>query len=339
MATIQDYLNNILKAVYGKDVRQSIHDAIQQCYYDGKAGAVDLEAREMIGNLEYNKFDVKLYCSIDCININSDDAHKQIDRAISLGCTGIYVCVHLNDNCTSYKNIDLVGSVFEYCEELNMNTVLKIHYDGDMLSSNSENQTAYLDTIKSLVSKFSVDTVFILNEETSVYGVPENTNFVLNAIDELQKSGVKCGISFSGNTDFLTVYNDYTEIINRLDIIGMNVYPEISYNGKHTSVEDSCESWERYLYLLKCLKEHYPEKKVCITETGIGDAWENLAFPWHYDDEELDTVTPSNGQAQRLYFEGMFRSSSVRKMDSVCLWFIEQYNYSDFISFFKNNVR
>lgn len=28
MAMIQDYLNNILKAVYGKDVRQSIHDAI-----------------------------------------------------------------------------------------------------------------------------------------------------------------------------------------------------------------------------------------------------------------------------------------------------------------------
>lgn len=51
MATIQDFLNDILKAIYGKDVRQSIHDAIQQCYYDGKAGAVDLEARQRIDNL------------------------------------------------------------------------------------------------------------------------------------------------------------------------------------------------------------------------------------------------------------------------------------------------
>lgn len=51
MATIQDYLNNILKAVYGKDVRQSIHDAIQQCYYDGRSGAIDLVAREQINNL------------------------------------------------------------------------------------------------------------------------------------------------------------------------------------------------------------------------------------------------------------------------------------------------
>ena len=45
MATIADYLKKILSAVYGKDVRQAIHDAIHQCYEDGKA------ARERIDNL------------------------------------------------------------------------------------------------------------------------------------------------------------------------------------------------------------------------------------------------------------------------------------------------
>lgn len=54
MATIQDYLNNILKAVYGKDVRQSIHDAIYQCYQDGKAGQLDLTARTKIAEIEKN---------------------------------------------------------------------------------------------------------------------------------------------------------------------------------------------------------------------------------------------------------------------------------------------
>lgn len=48
MADIQTYLEAILSAVYGKDVRQSIHDGIKQCYYDGKAGVIDLEARERI---------------------------------------------------------------------------------------------------------------------------------------------------------------------------------------------------------------------------------------------------------------------------------------------------
>ena len=46
MANIETFLNKIKTAIYGKDVRQSIHDAIKQCYYDGKAGATDLEARD-----------------------------------------------------------------------------------------------------------------------------------------------------------------------------------------------------------------------------------------------------------------------------------------------------
>ena len=46
MADIESLLKKILSAVYGKDVRQSIHDSIKQCYYDGKAGGNDLEARD-----------------------------------------------------------------------------------------------------------------------------------------------------------------------------------------------------------------------------------------------------------------------------------------------------
>ena len=51
MAEIQEYLTKILHAVFGRDVRQSIHDAIQQCYYDGKAGSIDLQARQKIETL------------------------------------------------------------------------------------------------------------------------------------------------------------------------------------------------------------------------------------------------------------------------------------------------
>lgn len=48
MANINDILSKILSARYGKDVRQSIHDGIRKCYDDGKAGSVDLYAREQI---------------------------------------------------------------------------------------------------------------------------------------------------------------------------------------------------------------------------------------------------------------------------------------------------
>lgn len=51
MAGIEEYLNKIKNAVYGRDVRQAIHDGIEQCYADGKAGAVDLVARQEIAEL------------------------------------------------------------------------------------------------------------------------------------------------------------------------------------------------------------------------------------------------------------------------------------------------
>lgn len=49
---IEKYLGDILAARYGEEVRQSIHDAIHQCYEDGKAGATDLVAREKIAETD-----------------------------------------------------------------------------------------------------------------------------------------------------------------------------------------------------------------------------------------------------------------------------------------------
>lgn len=54
MADITELLRNIKTKVYGKDVRQAIHDAIKQCYLDGKAGAVDLLARSRIDTIVAN---------------------------------------------------------------------------------------------------------------------------------------------------------------------------------------------------------------------------------------------------------------------------------------------
>lgn len=50
-SNIEQLLKQILDEKFGKDVRQSIHDGIEQCYEDGKVGAVDLVARQRIDNL------------------------------------------------------------------------------------------------------------------------------------------------------------------------------------------------------------------------------------------------------------------------------------------------
>ena len=50
-SNIEQLLKQILGTKIGKDMRQAIHDGIEQCYEDGKVGAVDLVARQRIDNL------------------------------------------------------------------------------------------------------------------------------------------------------------------------------------------------------------------------------------------------------------------------------------------------
>lgn len=57
MADIRTILNKILSASLGRDVRQAIHDGIETCYADGKAGAIDLIARQEIDLLDSTKAD------------------------------------------------------------------------------------------------------------------------------------------------------------------------------------------------------------------------------------------------------------------------------------------
>lgn len=74
MASIQEYLNQIKNAIYGKDVRQAIHDGIQQCYYDGHAGAVDLSARQRLDTDEANITSLTSRMSVAENDINVLDA-------------------------------------------------------------------------------------------------------------------------------------------------------------------------------------------------------------------------------------------------------------------------
>ena len=58
MADIQTYLNDILVATFGEEVRSSIYNSIKSCYEDGKAGKLDLIARDKATALEKTLSDV-----------------------------------------------------------------------------------------------------------------------------------------------------------------------------------------------------------------------------------------------------------------------------------------
>lgn len=64
--SIVDNLKLIVNAQKGKDVRQAIHDGIQQCYSDGKSGVIDLEARMLLEEK----------ASVDDSNIKTTDTYS-----------------------------------------------------------------------------------------------------------------------------------------------------------------------------------------------------------------------------------------------------------------------
>lgn len=83
MSDIEKYVHDIENAVKGKEVRSAIANGIRQCYEDGKAGEVDLIAREGVTRLNEQKADaIKLDKEISDRS-NSDMAiNARIDNLV-----------------------------------------------------------------------------------------------------------------------------------------------------------------------------------------------------------------------------------------------------------------
>lgn len=90
MGNIQDLLAQILSARYGRDVRQSIHDAIETCYEDGHAGAIDLQARTLLGDTDISGISetvtgavVELNGAVETAQTTADGAQSTADDALN----------------------------------------------------------------------------------------------------------------------------------------------------------------------------------------------------------------------------------------------------------------
>lgn len=57
--TIQELLQGIDSAQYGRDMRQFIHKAIQKCYEEGSAGETDLEARDRLDDVDASLTEIR----------------------------------------------------------------------------------------------------------------------------------------------------------------------------------------------------------------------------------------------------------------------------------------
>ena len=82
MSDIATLLNTIKTAIYGRDVRQAIHDAIRKCYDDGRAGAIDLTAREL-AKLNASKLQAEISDFTESASGRMDDYETQTSTQIA----------------------------------------------------------------------------------------------------------------------------------------------------------------------------------------------------------------------------------------------------------------
>lgn len=83
MGNIQDLLAQILSARYGRDVRQSIHDAIETCYEDGHAGAIDLQARTLLGDTDISGISETVTGAVVELNGAVEEAQTTANGAVT----------------------------------------------------------------------------------------------------------------------------------------------------------------------------------------------------------------------------------------------------------------
>ena len=106
MSSITDFLNLISGARYGREVRQAIVDAISQCYEDGRAGANDLEARQLIERI--NSVNEEQSASIDSLTARVSDLEGGSSGGSTIDTTTTEVPTLIVD--TGYETFNGIGS-------------------------------------------------------------------------------------------------------------------------------------------------------------------------------------------------------------------------------------
>lgn len=164
MSNIQNYLTQILSAVYGREVRQSIHDAIEQCYDDVNNPTLNTEALndaiqkkidsgELAGMTLGDKSVTNAKLADDSV-----DTSNVKDGAITMRKLGSDVDLELKDNAVTVEKLS--GTTHEYAGGLN-----QIDYDNCVTGYKLDNTTGGL--VEN--SSYCVSNKMPVNDNTHYY--------------------------------------------------------------------------------------------------------------------------------------------------------------------------
>lgn len=227
MNNIEENLAKILSAIYGEEVRGAIHDAIHDCYEDGKAGAVDLVAREQIANLVANAGSGEKDSELMDIRVGADGVtytsageavREQIFKTenaihdISNTFSKPYIYLYKKNMYINANGIETsINDYNIYRIPVNNLDIINIQWD----MSNGNNFWYLLNYTYAITVEYH-------NGTKLQYGNIPNTNY-----------GFKTGnnqILIVSNSDFkyvyITIHKDY---INKVDVYINKPYLELNY--------------------------------------------------------------------------------------------------------------
>lgn len=263
-------------------------------------------------------------------------AKERIDKARTLSMTEVMICVNFQDDENkdfyhAYNYMETYANIYkilEYAYSVGIKVAaIKIHRSPEMNYSSMDfaKYTKGLTALHGYISKspHRPEYMFILNENT-LTDSSANDGTINGIINSVHGLGYKCGISMFGSYQYVSKTS--IDILNRLDVIGINYYEVISPKDADTTVSDSISAWTNanvnsHITNIK----HYAKKPVWITETGMFDSNKAFYFPadsWTWGLEK------GNGEAETIYFEGCFYHLKNSDADKVFGWDIDSM-YSD----------
>ena len=265
-----------------------------------------------------------------------DLAKERIDKAKTLSMTEVMICVDFQDDENkdfyhAYNYSDAYANIYkilEYAYSVGIKvTAIKIHRSPEMDYSSMDfaKYTKGLTALHGYISNspHRPEYMFILNEN-ALTDSSANDGTIVGLINTVHNLGYKCGMSMFGSYQYVSKTS--IDVLNNLDVIGINYYEVISPKDADTTASDSILAWTNanvnsHITNIK----HYAKKPVWITETGMFDNNKAFYFPadsWTWGLEKGD------GEAESIYFEGCFYHLKISDADKVFGWDINSM-YSD----------
>jgi len=150
--TIQEILEGIDEAQYGRDMREYIHKGIQKCYEEGSAGETDLTARDDIAALRTNFGDVEETSTASKAYVLGDSLVYEniLYKVIAPISQGDTLTEGTNIEQTTVAGNGVVGDIYE------------MPFGGSTTDTNSKSRLLIIPAIKLMI--FNID-----------YTIPANT--------------------------------------------------------------------------------------------------------------------------------------------------------------------